>query len=1299
MVPLTGAGLSVPSGIPDGSELRCYLQLCVGMAVGIDGRDDGEGLVNWRPGTLTWPMRRGDWVKCSRKIPEQLKEIASWTITCPAELEESARAFQDLCIQAAAALTDWRLALQFICSVDVQALKRQKPSKYAAFTDQQRGSGLINRVNGLLKDHDFRFSLFEADPHLRDSLFRHITAHHSPSMGHRMLAHFANVLRMRVALTLNFDDLMEQAMREIHLDPAVFEVHRNAALPTWSHLGDDISLVKLHGGHWGLMADMLLDRVPSETDRRHFRSYLAGEDWPSDPKKDREEEDHLPARNCLLVAGVSGRDRRVRLFISDALSRIRGLKVYWCCYSQRDVDDVSHYFSKFLKESHGTFRTVRSTNLGLLFWELYLKVTRAPPPSGLEFPVSWQMPMLPTPQQASLGKAKLAFLRNSICKCLTRQFAGSKVQIPSDWNRMHLFEAFHRINAEFNALWIDVEDLLEPEDLLHRVLSAVEARLGLSHRCPPPVVAADGGVKSRLSKTFREELHLLLARSSRSWVLFVDQSGSEGYSAAPFHRFHPLPKGRPDNPDLWPPSKKVRLMQVLKLMAQVAPDMLVVVHARTKETQLDSICKESIKNLFANKNFGVRSDEFRFLRALAIFPMVRHQSALVSQAISTGGYALTGSPSESAPVTWKVSWDRSDAILDEFAKGKSPLVIRMPGAFLWMPSTHRDYLRKQFKSKDRDDPLLRADLHLSFADWNMTFFHATRDPLAAFHAIYHRCQTAKILRTYRGEDELHQTRARGALNQAIHHLKTAEAAIFARGYTLDAKRTLDGLNEQLQKMQEGAEARRSNDRATDSRFLFYARTELAMFKIRLLRDAGMPNLVLKECDALQNCLKTPLEASGVSSRIERAFLFLMIERASAAETLREYESAENYLADAAHRTGFLRDGESWDNVLDLKSPQAIWERVDRWVSQNPSRSSAEPAELRFASRRAMIRVLRRMAEINVLRAEVWAANLLHDVKDRSTVNKLDKLGQEQFLRRASNAWFAADTVFRHLDDVGWTGMRVERSRIHGLIAAVLAHRKDHVGVERRLNEAVLAAKSLPESEQELAWAVVDLRRVYTRLTQLQNIPLLRRTYRTTLGLPSGEDNSENDGESDQDANQLRLADALLDEIRIILDRISSRLANGRKTLWWWLTLARFQMVWYEQRELVRAIKRPTPSSDGADDAETLSRRDAEQALELLGHARRRVVSDFYQFSRIAHTWLNFCRLRKSRLVFDGTHLDREMELEKKRTCRFLSNRKGSNGIDQKVDEYVEHVIKVFEDCISKETQKGTKKRTRKVATA
>ena len=303
IVPLLGAGLSATAGIPTRPELMAYLKLCVAMALGL-GRFRECQWSPWRPQSGLWPTMQGDWQKNGEQGTDVLKRIVTTMSSMPKEADEKMYRFRELCQEAYGSLADWRLALQFLARL---RLAEDSPNP-ASSSHDGRGNFLA-----VLKEHAKwaydAIALSDVDEHVIDSFFNHIVAWKTPSMGHNMVANLVAPLRIRVILSLNFDDLLEQAVRSFGSQLSLFAVHYEAGLPPWSLLGKQVALVKLHGGRYGLRADFSLDKAPTERDRRHFRSYLLGRDLSEDSESASEKSMKASAaRYHLLVAGVSGQD-------------------------------------------------------------------------------------------------------------------------------------------------------------------------------------------------------------------------------------------------------------------------------------------------------------------------------------------------------------------------------------------------------------------------------------------------------------------------------------------------------------------------------------------------------------------------------------------------------------------------------------------------------------------------------------------------------------------------------------------------------------------------------------------------------------------------------------------------------------------------------------------------------------------------------------------------------------------------------------------------------------------------------
>ncbi len=210
--------------------------------------------------------------------------------------------------------------------------------------------------------------LTRATPDYADTLFHQLVQHRQPGTSHRFLALLSPVLGIRLFLTTNFDNLLEEALRiEGHL-PIVYEVSHNAALPHPDLIQQELSVVKLHGGVFGLRVGESLDYPLDEESKARLRSYL-------------------PDRPVLLVMGLGGWDRRitdlVELVVGEAQRRSPGnhagdTVVYWMHFESRCPEPVQELVDLY----PGAISPVRIQDPGALLLELYSRITGSHPPAS-----------------------------------------------------------------------------------------------------------------------------------------------------------------------------------------------------------------------------------------------------------------------------------------------------------------------------------------------------------------------------------------------------------------------------------------------------------------------------------------------------------------------------------------------------------------------------------------------------------------------------------------------------------------------------------------------------------------------------------------------------------------------------------------------------------------------------------------------------------------------------------------------------------------------------------------------------
>ena len=284
----------------------------------------------------------------------------------------------------------------------------------------------INRKRRGAKDHAELSSVFLDVPEQEviDACLRGVLRGICPSLGHRMLVALANVMRLDIVLTTNFDDLLEQAFAMANVPLELFEVSLGGKLPAWSTISGRRVLIKLHGGRSSLRADYSTDELPTEEDKQAFLFYLLSARGrekftrslhPTLPtlKTDGTEEaiafspaQRFDYQNHLLVIGFSGNDRRIQAFIEYAMQKLDiGFKVYYLCYTEGDAKSVcksvTGYINTYILYEIDNGETIiaqnnhirqfqhktiiRHTQAGLFLLQVYQILQRTLPPLGSVF--------------------------------------------------------------------------------------------------------------------------------------------------------------------------------------------------------------------------------------------------------------------------------------------------------------------------------------------------------------------------------------------------------------------------------------------------------------------------------------------------------------------------------------------------------------------------------------------------------------------------------------------------------------------------------------------------------------------------------------------------------------------------------------------------------------------------------------------------------------------------------------------------------------------------------------------------
>jgi hypothetical protein len=367
--------------------------------------------------------------------------------------------------QAIRSLYDWRATLEF--------LSRLVPG---AGADGLGGNGL-------------------SDPQVSvvDSFNTHITSGRKPNLGHKMLAHLAGPLRVRLVLTTNFDTLLEEAYTDVGRQTHVLEVTTKGNLPDAATVRARDSIVKLHGGSLNTRADFSLDDPPPEEDKQRFAEYLT-----------QTESKGVPSH--LLVVGYSGSDNRCVQLIKHVLDVNLQFKVYWIAHTKKDLAHVQDVFH----ENEYTDRIIltQSSHPDFFLYDLYQRIRRTLPAGGFSFQYSHNCPPESSPPRIdSADERKDASLDTDarlVVNSLLEHSASAGTNNPinsqpgfrikKESDSVLVVDHFSGITTilrraiailederRMRCLWFELEDYADPWTCVYEVMRSIAIREGLYH--------------------------------------------------------------------------------------------------------------------------------------------------------------------------------------------------------------------------------------------------------------------------------------------------------------------------------------------------------------------------------------------------------------------------------------------------------------------------------------------------------------------------------------------------------------------------------------------------------------------------------------------------------------------------------------------------------------------------------------------------------------------------------------------------------------------------------------------------
>ena len=1027
IVPVLGSGISAPSGIPAGEDYHAYLFFCLERLFARQNGDSNTSEHPWDPSSLRWPP-----YTTVRTYPNLEKRMLEWTKEQDAKLQSATapKQFQRALWQSLGAVADWRAMLH-----------------------------LLSRTR---LDADGNVTVKEPDPRIIDSFFINITEGKQPNTAHTLLAHLADVLRVKVILTTNFDTLLEAAFRRLEMPVATFDVHYEAGFPDGRFARAQRSIVKINGGRYGLRADFTLDRLPDATDFENFVSYLTPLVFPLSMSQPSNNEPVQPSnQRNLLVMGVSGRERRTIALICHAMLSLPKLKTYWVCHQKaeiggildtfREVSGTLHKRSQSKPQSEiddvlGRLRVAATTDLGLFLLHVYQRIFLCLPPAGVSFKAVWPLP--PPAYDLSRQDCAELYRKETAVDCLAEGVVALGEKIGDENNRLVFVvgdsgvpsvasEVFHQSEDDRHRIWVEIEEAATAIEIATTVLEAIRQRIGIAEPLLFRLDDACLNEPSAFPLLFHEQFQRLQRYSRRYFLVFINGRDCPGRE---------LTHGS---------AKTVRqVLDWLKKEESVTTVLLGWDDGRWREELGDLsfewvrlpplLTKErsnTVTKLFKEvENISDSSEKARFVRSLAALSLFRKPCYLSATnawplvGLSPGSGNITPAPIMCSPTSGDDRSQDKDYRRSEYVRNVLLPILRKVGAIrddngqaVFMHRGVREEIRDYLTCNElKTQPDWMIEPHQGIADWYLKLYRASGDVTAAFEALYHRicCVGAAV-----EHDRPYMMRS--GINEVYVTLRLMRPAL----------------------------------RASEQPNTWYRRLAHHCLALAKLPD-NLPGIrqAIGEAQHLLDLLKADLEElppPASSTRPPKRPDLNAVEQFDDIRRLlhgRRYESATARIQEEFERIE-LREG--W---LTCDNPGSSTIRYDDCREQ--ARIWVQDRNFDKIVLGTAVRVLRRHQALNILRAELF--------------ERLESSEQRKdALVRAEAAYIYATELMRNIDDTRF--LQDENAFLRANQGLVLSWMHRPCEAHRRYNEAYGYLNQLETPPMSLRFATIDGRRTETFL--------------------------------------------------------------------------------------------------------------------------------------------------------------------------------------------------------------------------
>jgi len=985
---LIGNGLSVMSGIPTTREIQEYLYYCLRQAF------DRE----WNPRLSKWPeskqLREKDSEEQDGKMIEWIKKVVE-------KISNHHLINRDYIYwEAIGALADWRTALQFLSRLEIRDNKKVFLSK--------------------------------PDNRVIDSFFFHVTKDKKPNVGHLMLGHLADALRVRTFLTTNFDSLLEDAFHQLDIPLSTFNVHQNAELPSESLVLAQRSVVKLHGGPYGLRADFTLDEIPSESDKETFCRYFSNQNGNISPET---------RKHHLLVLGVSGNDRRTINMIRFALKNITDLKVFWICHTKNGEQEIK---GKFQEEHSDRVQTTVHVDNGLFLIQLYQKLYLSPPPGRMDFPAFWPMP--PSPYENTPGsnaEKEFGKEQKNISKMIDNAINNEKSSSVIIYGKPGLTSLAAATADEFaqyhECIWLTLDVYYEWNDFFLALVDIISWRLGIA-----PVTLPTSPNDKEIC---RNRLEHLLKYTDRKVIVFLNDREGDGIQT----------KWSTESLTLFSIvilESAIKNLTFVVLSPQEQEDKVIAVYNKNSvryciekkviNFNAKGIAKQVADFINTEKHTEIKERKRRFVFALTLFEHAAYLPALCSWGLIKAPRQFSSKPDNDT--------ERSKMRDDWLETLKEKGAVRYnAGGFVWMHKGVRNALRERLMKEMKG---YQAECHQGIADWYVKLYRSSNDPLAALESVKHRLLCVKYADDLDNDAGCgsNEYLKRTALIEAGVTLQLAKERLLSYGYHNAA---ISRISEVLQTI-EGFHLEKQSSYITEvRRFKNHCHELLRDF----MREVAHFTEAIKHNNSIQKLTSYP-DTQEDTEEIQQLY-----EEIVHLIGYRCYETAESQIRE------FL-EGQGMTGLFsDSRRGSVSYRQIGRdWIKNK----SPLPELLQW-----VIRTLRKLLFLEMLMAQK------HQLLEEITQGDSDEHRSKRlsYLKQGEAIYILATELMRNVDNPDF--LQTENTYVRTDYGVLLGNKKRFREAHRRLNEAYGYLTQSSKRNDRTPWAVLYLRRAEVDLQQAQ----------------------------------------------------------------------------------------------------------------------------------------------------------------------------------------------------------------------